>query len=517
MKINQLKIKGFKKFKELTVNFNNIISILVGENEVGKSTILKAIDIVLNQNNFLYNDNSVHKFINLSLSEDFFNHSIIKNLPKIEIELFLDLDNHPKSLDFCGLHYNNHNNKPQTGIKFVYEFDEEFSDEVDLNELAEHKIIPTEYYKATWRTFQGKSYKKRMSPIKMIYLDNTIIKHDIFGNYARQIYSANIENKNHRIISSNFKKSISKFRNDYDNLLTIQDNKKLGIDASKSDILKLLDIYEDEVSIQDMGKGKENIIRTEMALNNNAFDLVLIDEPESHLSYTRTRKLINVIKNISQGQVVIASHSSLIVNRLNLKNTIILSKDESYSLDNLTSETAKYFEKIDNLDILRFILAEKVILVEGAAEYIILPQIFNYICGTDMDSYGIDVISMGSISYERYRELSKILNKKTVVITDNDKKDIGFKNADNFKIFCDSSSNNWTLEVSFYNRNQSFFDNLYNTKKTNPTYNGEEMEKAKAHMLKNKTENALEIEKALQKSELCIPDYLIEAVKWIKE
>ena len=47
--IEYLKIRGLKKFEYLNVNFNEHMNILVGENEAGKSTILEAINIVLNQ------------------------------------------------------------------------------------------------------------------------------------------------------------------------------------------------------------------------------------------------------------------------------------------------------------------------------------------------------------------------------------------------------------------------------------------------------------------------------------
>lgn len=517
MKIVKLKVRGFKKFEEIDIDFNNHLSVIVGENEVGKSTILQAIDIVLNQSSFLYTDNSAHRFINSNLTEKFYTHKTKQTLPRIDIELFLDLDESLKSLDFTGLHYYESGEVNQTGIKFVYEFDSDFADEVNIQECAENRIIPTEYYKATWNTFQGKSYKRRMSPIKMIYLDNSTIKHDIFGSYARQIYNAKIEKEHQREISTNFKYVLASFQKKYDQRLTLQGDQKFGLDSGKADILKLLDIYEFDISIQNMGKGKENVVRTEMALNNSIFDLVLIDEPESHLSYTRTRQLINAIKDISQGQIVIASHSSLIVNRLNLENTIILSEGNSRSLSrsSLRRDTADYFEKVDNLDILRFILAEKVILVEGAAEYIILPQLFNTVLKYEMDNSGVDIISMGSISFERYRELSEILNKKVAVITDNDKENIEYDTDDKFHIYVDSSTENWTLEVAFYNENKKFFDALYANKNTKALYREEEMPKALAHMLKNKTDNALEIEKSLHG--LSIPIYLKEAIEWISE
>ncbi|HDD0323158.1 TPA: ATP-dependent endonuclease, partial [Staphylococcus aureus] len=212
---------------------------------------------------------------------------------------------------------------------------------------------------------------------------------------------------------------------------------------------------------------------------------------------------------------VIASHSSLIVNRLNLINTIIISNNKTKHLNALNEKAAKYFEKLDNLDVLRFILSEKVILVEGAAEYIIIPKLFEILTDNKIDRYGIEVISMGSISYENYRELSKLLNKKVAVITDNDGKNLECYDNNLFQIFSESSTDNWTMEVSFYNENIEFFDKYYDKKTTKAEYNGKDYPKALAHMLKNKTNNALEIEQHL--TELKIPKYLKEAISWIKE
>ncbi|HEL1217642.1 TPA: hypothetical protein TVL46_001893, partial [Streptococcus equi subsp. zooepidemicus] len=157
----------------------------------------------------------------------------------------------------------------------------------------------------------------------------------------------------------------------------------------------------------------------------------------------------------------------------------------------------------------------KVILVEGAAEYIIIPAIYQKIINNSLEADGIEIISMGSISYERYRNIAESLNKKVVVITDNDGKDKQYTNTDLFSIFSDSNRDNWTLEVAFYNKNTEFFDEKYKNKKTKAEYDGKTMARACAHMLKNKTDNALLIEREI--GSLSLPEYLIEAIQWIKE
>lgn len=521
MKITALNIWGFKKFKEMKIDFNEHFSVIIGENEVGKSTVLRAIDIILNQSSFYFNNGDTERYINKELSEKFFQSGKIEDLPKIEIELFLDLADFPraKAVNFDGLHYKEGgiSKEEKTGIRFVYEFNTEFVNTVDFKEFAEKRLLPLEYYKASWNTFEGKTYIRRMAPLKMIFLDNATVKHDVFGGYARQIYDAKISDEKKRLLSTDFKRAIGEFHSNHEADLTIEEMKKIGLDTGKTDITKLLDIYEDDISIQDMGKGKENIVRTEMALNDKIFDLVVIDEPESHLSYTRTRQLVDKVSKINDCQLIIASHSSLIVNKLNLRNATYLSEDHTFSLKNLNKQTSKYFSAIDNLDILRFVLAPKVILVEGAAEYILIPKMVEKVTGRSMDNIEVDVISMGSISYNQYRELADLLDKKVVVITDNDKKDIDVEDisSDAFHVFVDASKANYTLEVALYNKNQTYFEDKYSNKKTKPEYRGEAMSKALAHMLKNKTEVALELEEDLDHIE--IPEYICEAIKWIGE
>ena len=51
MKIESIKIKNFRSYKDETViGFNNL-TVLVGRNDIGKSTILEALDIFFNDGN----------------------------------------------------------------------------------------------------------------------------------------------------------------------------------------------------------------------------------------------------------------------------------------------------------------------------------------------------------------------------------------------------------------------------------------------------------------------------------
>lgn len=64
MIIKTLLIKGFKKFRELEIKFNDEISVIVGENKSGKSSLLLALDIALNQSVFNRADSSLDRYLN---------------------------------------------------------------------------------------------------------------------------------------------------------------------------------------------------------------------------------------------------------------------------------------------------------------------------------------------------------------------------------------------------------------------------------------------------------------------
>ena len=68
------------------------------------------------------------------------------------------------------------------------------------------------------------------------------------------------------------------------------------------------------------------------------------------------------------------THDSHIVSRLSVRNLLWLKDFENrksiYKFQDLDESTLEYFNKRDDLDFLRILTAKKVILVEGAAEYI---------------------------------------------------------------------------------------------------------------------------------------------------
>lgn len=48
MKIEQVKLKGFRNYKDATINFNNN-TLIIGENDVGKTNLIYALRLMLDR------------------------------------------------------------------------------------------------------------------------------------------------------------------------------------------------------------------------------------------------------------------------------------------------------------------------------------------------------------------------------------------------------------------------------------------------------------------------------------
>jgi predicted ATP-dependent endonuclease of OLD family len=294
---------------------------------------------------------------------------------------------------------------------------------------------------------------------------------------------------------------------------SIKNNTKFNLETD-------LTITEDDVDLQNRGKGRQCFIKTEFALqkNEDELDIILLEEPENHLSHINMLKLIERLNESQNKQLFIATHNNLISARLDLRNSILLnsSSEKPIVLEELSEETAKFFVKSSYNNILEFILSSRVILVEGDTEYILLEKFFELETGEKPNLSDIHIISAGGKRFKRYMEVANLLKIKTAVITDNDK-DYQNKcvdnytsyNSENVKVFYETDNDIYTFEISLYNNNKEICDEIFREKlKKNKD--------VKQYILNNKTECALEL---LDKKgdELTVPEYIKESIKWLRE
>ena len=544
MSISKIKIKNFKCFRGIfEIELNRGLNILVGNNETGKSTILEAIHIALTG---LYGGRNIRN----ELSQYLFNKEIIDRYissvnsgsayppPSIYIEIFFEGSIDPE--------YEGNENSEHLaceGLKFEISFDEKYKDE--YNALIKSKkmlSLPIEYYEATWTSFARQAITIRSIPIKSAMIDSSNYRYqngsDVYiSRIVKDLLSPEeviAVSQAHRKMKDTFIDDVSiKAINDRIRAeSSIVDGKvSLTVDlGTKNAWESSLVTQLNDVPFGYIGKGAQCVMKTELALthkNTQHSQIVLLEEPESHLSFSKLNQLINAIEQkYEDKQVIISTHSSFVANKLGLENLLLLNNQKIVRVTDLTS--SEFFKKISGYDTLRLILCKKAILVEGDSDELIVQKAYmlknnNRLPIEDQ----IDVISVGT-SFLRFLELATALNKRVVVVTDNDgdidaleKKYADYikdNKKDNIKICYDKvvdtglltiggkPYNYNTLEPKLLKANGNNLDLFNSILKT--TF--ETLEELQKYMKHHKTESALAVFDTNE--ELTFPEYILEAI-----
>lgn len=271
-------------------------------------------------------------------------------------------------------------------------------------------------------------------------------------------------------------------------------------------------------------------MKTELALSHKTAQnaqIVLLEEPENHLSFSKLNQLIKSIEEkYGDRQILISTHSSFVANKLGLDNLILLNNNKVARIKTLPS--VDFFKKMAGYDTLRLILCKKAILVEGDSDELVVQKAYKVYNNHLPIEDQVDVISVG-ISFLRFLEIARELDLKVAVVTDNDgdvaaleKKYAQYINEnkkENIKICYDKDVDEGSLKIgeSKYNYNTlepkllkannndiALFNSIFEKNFTL-------IEDLQKYMKKNKTECALAIFDT--DKELKYPPYILEAIK----
>lgn len=267
-----------------------------------------------------------------------------------------------------------------------------------------------------------------------------------------------------------------------------------------------------------LGQGRQLGAQVGLAMSQSAdtTHLVLVEEPESHLSHMELAKMLDAIDRRAEGrQMFVTTHSSFVLNRLGFQNLHLLHDGRCMRLAEpfISADTVSYFQRQSGFDTLRVVLANKVVVVEGPSDEMIFNLAFAQTHeGREPRSYGIDVLAQGARG-KRVLELAAALGRPMAVLRDND----------------DQPSGHWEKKVSEYlkpGHRQMFVGKLGcgRTLETQILHsNGPELlrevlglgddDPVEAWMLDNKTEAAWRI--VQHEAHLTWPDYICEAIGFI--
>ncbi|ENU79417.1 hypothetical protein F975_02662 [Acinetobacter sp. ANC 3789] len=541
MKIKKLVLQNYKSFKDRTViEFNDGLNILVGDNEAGKSTILEAVHLCLSgmlDGKYLKHD--FHQYLfNYEIVEEYLTKIKIDKateLPELLIEVYFQ--HNDKLTEFEGSLNSEHNPKVQ-GVRFEIKLDDAYADLYqNLLQLEEEQTsIPIEYFHIQWQSFARKTMISRIVPIKSVLIESATSKVKNGSDlYLSKIIKDGLNKQEQIGLSLSYRKLKERFNED-ENIIDLNNKITGHIPISDKQLSITVDLSSNNswesqlttnfnnIPFDQIGKGEQCIVKTNLALANKKTEesnLILIEEPENHLSHTKLNSLVKQIKEKGEGkQIIITTHSSFVANKLGLENLILIDNKKTKFFRDLPSDTYEYFQKLAGYNTLRLILCKKAVLVEGPSDELVFQKLYmQQNMGRLPIEDGIDVISVAGLVFKRFLEIAKLVKKPVAVITDNDgkfqekiiNKYRDYDGISHIKISADPRDKLNTLEPQFIDANNGDFSKLC----TVIDYDGEQnFDAIKKFMIGAKTDWALKLFNSNEFLEY--PKYIKDVVEWCK-
>lgn len=179
-----------------------------------------------------------------------------------------------------------------------------------------------------------------------------------------------------------------------------------------------------------------------MGSNAKVFPMLVIEEPEAHLHPTMQDKFIKFLnKNIEQKkvkQVFITTHSTFTTAAVQLDDLICLYRDgtkaciaypgrtfwEGADGTGINETSKKYVQRFLDATKSNMLFAERIIMVEGIAEQLLIPVLAEYI-GISLADNHVAVLQVGGRYFEHFLRLfdqknSTAINRRIACITDID-------------------------------------------------------------------------------------------------
>ncbi|WP_417787890.1 ATP-dependent nuclease [Stutzerimonas xanthomarina] len=531
--ITKIKIQGYRIYSDFTLLPNKDLNILVGGNDAGKSTLIEAIGLALNGR---IGGRSAHE----ELNPYWFNKDVVSDflkncargenpaLPEIMIELFLE--NRPELQFLCGAINSDRKTNACPGISFKVTPNPEYEEELTQWRANPGELMPTEYYEVEWRSFGDEVLTRRPRQLAVATIDSRTVRSTSGIDYhLRQILSDHLEPSEKAKISQHYRSikesmtsdSLGEVNNRLKDIRAPLDNQVMALamdQSAQSSWEGSVTPHVDHVPFALAGQGQQASIKISLAMQrlSEQTSIVMIEEPENHLSHTSLTTLLSRIEEAAgERQLFISTHSAYVLNRLGLSSLLLLHRGKASHIAELDPDTVSYFQKLAGFDTLRMVLAQKLVLVEGPSDEILFERFFKDLYDKYPMQLGIDVMSMHGLTLKRCLELCSAIDRPVAVLRDNDgqepeslKKPVKeLLEAGKRELFIGSKEAGKTLEPQLM---------ACNSEETlRKIFGVTDRANLDKWMSREKTEAALLIAKS--KETLTAPPYMAEAAKFIHD
>lgn len=434
MYVSKIFIKNFKCIQELSIFPNEKFNVIIGENNQGKTTIFEALQtwyrcyqlyIRPNKTDF-YVGNNLYlpykdlNFLRLAKDTDLYNSSpnealigltIVDNHTTgniIEFDLQFKI-NRPQSISNSYLRVLKNNNQQfiafSTHLKTKHIKLDEAIFLYQTSPIAQ--VLAQEPFMN-----EGQVRKKIMRGKSQEVLRNKITLHKNLTQLEQQVSNVLGCDIKFKIVNKNLKN-----KDEYINLQVLNQGKSFDLHLQGSGLIQISEIF----ATVDYLDSKLNIL--------------LIDEPDSHIHLALQKRLISNLKSLSHNQSFIISHNDSFVNETSDGELFYLSQDTKLSKELKHINDGNLIKKDFGSPILtleRLNNSDNIIFVEGKDDKKYIEKILEkYIASNAITNateikncYYFHIRGKDNLSTKlehNKRTLSQLFNdKKYVVITDKD-------------------------------------------------------------------------------------------------
>lgn len=442
MHLERLYIEGFKRFTRFELVFDGGSNVIVGDNQTGKSTILEAISLVLTG---LYDGRLIQHTLdpylfNVRDVEEYFEkqrRGQPASPPGILIEAYLEADGeNPELARLKGT--NNTRGEDCPGLSVKIEVDSDYTD--SLKEYARDgsnpTVLPVEFYAVEWRSFAGQAINARKLPFRAITIDTSLprayrgpnrylahIVNDVLTQDQRRELSLQYKRLRHLFAQQPAVQELNAYLESQGGFGT---SERLSVQmdmSTRASWDSSITAHLNDLPFDYAGRGEQSRVQLRLAIAAaDHAQILLIEEPENHLSHSNLNVLLDDIRrDCHDRQVIITTHSAFVLNKLGVDSLRLVSHaGHATTLTGLTPDTRKYFMKLPGYDTLRMILAKRCILVEGPSDELIVQRAYQNRYGRLPLEDGVDVIAVGSLAFKRFFEIAELLQLDVRAILDND-------------------------------------------------------------------------------------------------